>query len=106
MIEISQSIQLDRLISSSIDTGDKKTISKMWFYEQWNYITEQEKLGNVIKYDPKIKSPLVGSDIIIYYDKNTDVYSLCHPWTGSFWRDISKDGFDRLMSTGQYHDNL
>ena len=89
-----------------IDVGDKKTISKMCCYEQWNYITKQIELGNVIKHDPQIKSPLFGSDIIIYYDKNMDVYSLCHPWTGSVWCDISKEEFDRLMTTKQYYDNL
>jgi hypothetical protein len=102
MSEISQSNRFPQ----SIDTGDKNTISKMWALEQWKYIVEQKKLGNIIKYDPKIKSPFFGSDIIIYYDKNTDVYSLCHPWTGSCWFDISKTEFDRLMSTGQYYDNL
>ncbi len=104
MKQMSHSIWL--LSVPSIDTSDKKTLSKMWEMERWRYITKNIESGSVIKYDPQIKSPLVGSDIVIYYDKNTDVYSLCHPWTGSFWFDISKNEFDRLMSTGQYYDNL
>jgi hypothetical protein len=91
MFQISSSQQWEALTQPELYPG-KKTISKMYFYEQWKYIEEQMKLGNVIQYKTHTKS-LYGSEIVLYYDKNTEAYSICHPWTGSAWGDITEEEF-------------
>ena len=75
---------------------DKYTISKMPYYEQWKYIVKEIENGNVIVYRTNVTSRIYyhnGATIVIYYDKNTDAYTECHPWTGSLWRDITKEEF-------------
>jgi hypothetical protein len=75
---------------------NKRTLSKMYCLEKWKYIDDGILSGDIIKYDTNVQSKLIGSaNIIIYYDKKLDVYTECHPWTGSLYRDITVEEFKK-----------
>lgn len=72
---------------------DKYTIAKMPWYEQWQYIENGIKSGSVARYVTNQRSMWGSAAIVVYYDKTLDVYTECHPWTGSFWKDITQKEF-------------